>query len=68
MVVLPFPAEVLSDLRKLAVEVVEEEAAKTPMAKKVNEAFRKFEKVVGPWATASEMAYYNIIMPKYAFK
>ena len=66
--VLPFPAEVLGALRKMAVDVVEEEAAKSPMATKVNQAFRKFEKVVGPWSTASEMAYYNIIMPKYAFK
>ena len=66
--VIPFPAEVLDALRKMAVEVVEEEAAKSPMAKKVNDAFRKFEKTVGPWSTASEMAFYNIIMNKYAFK
>jgi len=66
--VIQFPAEVLSTLREMALEVVAEEAAKTPMATKVNESFQKFQKVMGPWATASEMAYYNIIMPKYAFK
>ncbi len=66
--VLPFPDQVLADLRKLAEEVREEEAAKTPMAKKVNESFKKFQKVVGTWGSASEMAYYNTIQPPYAFK
>ena len=37
-----FPDQVLADLRKLS-----EEAAKTPMATKVNKAFREFQKVVG---------------------
>ena len=66
--VLPFPAEVLGDLRKMALEVTAAEAAKTPMAKKVNDSFQKFQKVVGTWASASEMAYYNVISPKYSFK
>ena len=66
--VIPFPAEVLSDLRKMALEVTAAEAAKTPMATKVNESFQKFQKVVGTWASASEMAYYNVISPKYSFK
>jgi hypothetical protein len=38
------------------------------MAKKVNESFRKFQKVVGTWASASEKAYYNVISPEYPFK
>jgi TRAP-type mannitol/chloroaromatic compound transport system substrate-binding protein len=63
-----FPGEVLDALRNLAVEVVEEEAAKTPMAQKVNESFKKFQKVVGTWGTVSEQAYYNIIQPKFALK
>jgi TRAP-type mannitol/chloroaromatic compound transport system substrate-binding protein len=63
-----FPAEVLQKLSKMAEEVNEEEAAKTPIAKKVNEAFKKFAKVVGTWGTVSEKAYYNIIVPPFSLK
>ncbi len=59
-----FPDKVLDALRPLAKEVVEEEAAKSPMAKKVNESFKKFQKVVGDWGSISEKAYYDIIAPK----
>ena len=62
---LKFPDEVLNALRPMAEEVLEEEAAKTPMAKKVNESFKSFQKVVGTWGTVSEKAYYDILQPKY---
>ena len=61
-----FPDEVLGDLRKLAEEVVAEEAAKDAMSKKVNDAFQKFQKVVGTWGRVSEKAYYDIIAPKFS--
>jgi TRAP-type mannitol/chloroaromatic compound transport system substrate-binding protein len=48
--------------------VVAEEAAKTPIATKVNDAFRAFQKVVGTWGSVSEKAYYDIIQPKYSLK
>jgi len=63
-----FPDEVLNDLRKLADEVVAEEAAKDAMSKKVNDAFKKFQKVVGTWGSVSEDAYYDDIAPKYSLK
>lgn len=63
-----FPDKVLSDLRKLAEEVVAEEAAKDAMSKKVNDAFQKFQKVVGTWGSVSEKAYYDIIAPKFSLK
>jgi TRAP-type mannitol/chloroaromatic compound transport system substrate-binding protein len=63
-----FPDQVLADLRKLADEVVAEEAAKSPMATKVNKAFRDFQKVVGTWGSVSEKAYYDIIQPKFSLK
>jgi TRAP-type C4-dicarboxylate transport system permease small subunit len=47
---------------ELADEVVEEEAAKSDMAKKVNASFRKFQKVVGSWGSVSEKAYYDSII------
>jgi TRAP-type mannitol/chloroaromatic compound transport system substrate-binding protein len=61
--VFKFPDKVLDALRPLAKEVVEEEAAKTPMATKVNESFKNFQKVVGSWGSISEKAYYDIIAP-----
>ena len=63
-----FPDEVLNDLRKLADEVVAEEAAKDAMSTKVNNAFKKFQKVVGTWGTVSEKAYYDTIAPKFSLK
>jgi TRAP-type mannitol/chloroaromatic compound transport system substrate-binding protein len=63
-----FPDEVLNALRPMAQEVVEEEAAKTPMAKKVSESFKNFQKVAGTWGSVSEKAYYEIIQPVYALK
>jgi TRAP-type mannitol/chloroaromatic compound transport system substrate-binding protein len=61
---LKFPDEVLNALRPLAEEVREEEAAKSPMAMKANESFKKFQKAVGAWGSISEKAYYDIIAPK----
>ena len=66
--IIQFPDEVLSALRKMAVEVVQEEAAKSPMAKKVAASFANFQKVVGTWASVSELAYYNVIQPKMSLK
>jgi TRAP-type mannitol/chloroaromatic compound transport system substrate-binding protein len=59
-----FPEAVLESLRKLSQEVVEEEAQKTPMATKVNDSFKAFQKVAGAWGSVSEKAYYDIISPK----
>ncbi len=64
----PFPPEMLADLRKLAEETLEEEAKKDAMSTKVNEAFKKFKKQLGPWGTVSERAYYENIAGKYALK
>ena len=63
-----FPDEVLNDLRKLADEVVAEEAAKDAMSTKVNNAFKKFQKVLGTWGSISEKAYYDLIAPTYSLK
>ena len=41
---------------------VAEEAAKSPMAKKVSDSFKQFQKVVGSWGSVSEKAYYNNII------
>jgi len=61
-----FPDPVLNDLRKLSAEVLEEEAAKDPMAKKVHEAFKAFKAKLEGWGKVSEKAYYDYIayLPK----
>lgn len=66
--VVRFPDAVLDAMKPLADEVIAEEAAKAPMATKVNESFRKFQKNVGTWGSISEKAYYNGIMPKFSLK
>ncbi len=63
-----FPQPVMNSLRKLADEVVAEEATKSPMATKVNKEFQKFRKQVGTWYMISEKAYYDLIMPNYSLK
>ena len=66
--VVRFPDAVLDALKPLAEAVREEEAAKTPIATKVNASFKKFQKEVGTWGSISEKAYYNGIMPKFSLK
>ncbi len=45
-----FPKTVLRTLERLSAEVLEEEAAKDPMAKKVHAAFKKFKKDMNTFA------------------
>ena len=63
-----FPEALLTDLRKLAAETLEEEADKDPMSRKVHEAFKTFKAQVGVWGSVSEHAYYDVIADKYALK
>jgi TRAP-type mannitol/chloroaromatic compound transport system substrate-binding protein len=59
--VLPLPPPVLRDLKKLAVEVVRQEAEKSSMARKVHASFTKFQAAVGPWDEVAEAAYHRLI-------
>jgi len=63
-----FPPKMMDDLRKLATDVLEEEAAKDPASKKVHEAYKKFKKQIGIWGTVADSAYYKTIADKYALK
>ena len=63
-----FPPSVMKGLRKLADEVLEEEASKDAMSRKVHDNFKKFRDEIGPWGMISEKAYYNEIMRDYALK
>ncbi len=58
--VLPLPAPVLRDLKKLAIEVVREESEKSPMAKKVHASFTKFQAQLAGWSRVSEGAYHQL--------
>jgi TRAP-type mannitol/chloroaromatic compound transport system substrate-binding protein len=56
-----FPDSVLKDFKKLSEEVLEEEAAKDALAKKVHENFKAFKARLGKWGDVSEKAYYDYI-------
>jgi TRAP-type mannitol/chloroaromatic compound transport system substrate-binding protein len=56
---LPIPA--LRDLKKLAAEVIKEQSEKSPMARKVNASFTKFQALVGPWDHVAEGAYHQLV-------
>lgn len=58
--VLQLPLPVLRDLKKLATEVITEQSAKSPMARKVNASFAKFQALVGPWDRVAEGAYHQL--------
>ena len=59
--VLPLPAPVLRDLKKLAAEVMREESEKSPMARKAYASFTKFQALVGPWDHVAEGAYHQLV-------
>ncbi len=61
-----FPEVLMNDLRRLAKEILEEEADKNPLARKVHESFKKFKKQAGIWGTVSERAYFESISDKYS--
>ncbi|MCB2183634.1 MAG: twin-arginine translocation signal domain-containing protein [Desulfobulbaceae bacterium] len=54
-----FPDEVLSKLKSLADETLEEEAAKSKLSLKVHQAFKKYKKEILGWGTVSEKTYYD---------
>jgi TRAP-type mannitol/chloroaromatic compound transport system substrate-binding protein len=59
--ILQLSAPLLRDLKKLATEVVREESEKTPMARKVQASFTKFQALVGPWDHVAEGAYHRLV-------
>jgi TRAP-type mannitol/chloroaromatic compound transport system substrate-binding protein len=59
--VLPLPMPVLRELKKRTGEVVKAESEKSPMARKVNASFAKFQGLVGPWDYVAESAYQQYV-------
>jgi TRAP-type mannitol/chloroaromatic compound transport system substrate-binding protein len=59
--VLPLPALVLRDLKKLAHQVVKEESDKSPMAAKVYASYTKFQAQHTGWSRVSEGAYQQFV-------
>lgn len=55
--VLPFPPEVLKELKHFTLEILEEEASKNEIFRKVYEAFKKFQGDNTAWNIVSEDAY-----------
>ncbi len=59
--ILQLPAPVLRDLKKLAAQVVKEEAEKSPMARKVYDSYMKFQAQHTGWSHVSEGAYQQFV-------
>jgi TRAP-type mannitol/chloroaromatic compound transport system substrate-binding protein len=54
-----FPMPVLRDLKKITADVVRDQAEKSPMAKKVNASYAKFQALVGPWDQVAQGVYFQ---------
>ncbi len=59
--ILQFPADVLKELRKLALEVNKEESDRTPIGKKVYASYTKFQAQMSDWAVLAEDAYQRFV-------
>jgi len=59
--VVQLPVPVLRNLKKLATEVVAEEAEKTPMTRKVHASFTKFQATLSQWDHIAEGAYHRFV-------
>ncbi|MGH7278462.1 MAG: ABC transporter substrate-binding protein, partial [Candidatus Rokuibacteriota bacterium] len=59
--ILQFPRQLLTDLRKLSVDVLKEESEKSPMARKVHASYTTFQALVSDFAKTSEGSYYEWI-------
>ena len=51
----------LRELKKLSVEVIREQSEKSPMAKKVNASFTRFQATVNLWDQVAEGAYRQLV-------
>ena len=59
--IVPFPAEVLKELRKLASEVNRDESEKSAIARKVYASYSRFQTLAHDWGTISEQPYHNTV-------
>ena len=59
--VLPFPAEILEELKTLTKATMDEEAAKNANFKKIYQAYDSFRKNYEIWSSMSDDAYTNLI-------
>ena len=55
------PAPVLRELKKIAIPVIQEDSEKSPMGRKVQASFTKFQALVGPWDRVAEGAYQQLL-------
>ena len=56
-----FPVPVLRELKKIATQVIQEYSEKSPMARKVNASFAKFQALVGGWDRVAEGSYQQLL-------
>ena len=66
--VLRIPDPVLVELKARTRDAIADIVAKDPMAKKVNDSFEKFRKLIGPWDEISEKVYHNSLADQFPFQ
>jgi TRAP-type mannitol/chloroaromatic compound transport system substrate-binding protein len=59
--IIQFPAPVLRDLKKIAADVVRDQAEKSPMARKVNASYAKFQTLLAPWDQVAHGVYFQAL-------
>ncbi|HSL61917.1 MAG TPA: ABC transporter substrate-binding protein, partial [Desulfotignum sp.] len=59
---------VLVELKARTRDAIADIVAKDPMAKKVNDSFEKFRKLIGPWDEISEKVYHNSLADQFPFQ
>jgi len=60
--VLPFPADVMSGMKRIALELYNNMAANDEWSRKVYSSFKSFKEDVSEWSKLSERTFYNDIM------
>lgn len=60
--ILPFPEQVLATFKKVSAEVMEEEASKDPMARKIHDSYMKFMASWKDWTSVTMKPYLNALL------
>ena len=55
------PDSLIEQLRKLSAQAAQQEADKSPIAKKVAASYARFMALTGEWARVSEGGYYTLL-------
>jgi len=60
--ILPFPAEVMSGMKTIALQIYKEMAEQDEWSEKVYSSFKAFQRDIGEWSQSAEKAFYERLM------